>query len=115
MFSDSLNNTIWTLRHAIKKDKAKIWKAVIKELSKSRSNRREVNLSRLSKVTTDNDVIIVPGKILGSGEMTHKLTIWCFGVSETAARKITNAGGKLIAIDKLIEKYPNGQGVRLIG
>lgn len=47
--------------------------------------------------------------------MTHKLTIWCFGVSEAAARKITNAGGKLIAIDKLIEKYPNGKGVRIIG
>jgi len=115
MFSHSINNTIWTLRHALKKDKAKIWKAVIKDLSKSRSNRTEINLSRLSRVTNDNDVIIVPGKILGSGDITHKLTIWCFSISETAARKITNAGGKLIAIDKLIEKYPTGRGIRIIG
>jgi large subunit ribosomal protein L18e len=115
MFPDTLNNTIWTLRNALKKNKVPIWKAVIKELSRSRSNRREVNIGELAHVTNDKEVVIVPGKILGSGEISHKLTVWCFTISEVATRKILDAGGKILPLDSLIKKYPDGKGVRIIG
>jgi large subunit ribosomal protein L18e len=115
MFPDTLNNTIWTLRNALKKNKVPIWKAVIKELSRSRSNRREVNIGELAHVTKDKEVVIVPGKILGSGEISHKLTVWCFTISEVATRKILDAGGKILPLDNLIKKYPDGKGVRIIG
>ena len=115
MFPDTLNNTIWTLRNALKKNKVPIWKAVIKELSRSRSNRREVNIGELAHVTKDKEVVIVPGKILGSGEISHKLTVWCFTISEVATRKILDAGGKILPLDSLIKKYPDSKGVRIIG
>jgi large subunit ribosomal protein L18e len=115
MFPDTLNNTIWTLRNALKKNKVPIWKAVIKELSRSRSNRREVNIGELAHVTKDKEVVIVPGKILGSGEISHRLTVWCFTISEVATRKILDAGGKILPLDSLIKKYPDGKGVRIIG
>ena len=115
MFPDTLNNTIWTLRNALKKNKVPIWKAVIKELSRSRSNRREVNIGELAHVTKDKEVVIVPGKILGSGEISHKLTVWCFTISEVVTRKILDAGGKILPLDSLIKKYPDGKGVRIIG
>jgi len=115
MFPDTLNNTIWTLRNALKKNKVPIWKAVIKELSRSRSNRRELNIGELAHVTKDKEVVIVPGKILGSGEISHKLTVWCFTISEVATRKILDAGGKILPLDSLIKKYPDGKGVRIIG
>lgn len=115
MFPDTLNNTIWTLRNALKKNKVPIWKAVIKELSRSRSKRREVNIGELAHVTKDKEVVIVPGKILGSGEISHKLTVWCFTISEVATRKILDAGGKILPLDSLIKKYPDGKGVRIIG
>jgi large subunit ribosomal protein L18e len=115
MFPDTLNNTIWTLRNALKKNKVPIWKAVIKELSRSRSNRREVNIGELAHVTNDKEVVIVPGKILGSGEISHNLTVWCFTISEVATRKILDAGGKILPLDSLIKKYPDGKGVRRIG
>jgi large subunit ribosomal protein L18e len=115
MFPDTLNNTIWTLRNALKKNRVPIWKAVIKELSRSRSNRKEVNISQLAHVTKDKEVVIVPGKILGSGEISHKLTLWCFNISEAGTRKIIDAGGKILALDSLIKKYPDGKGVRMIG
>lgn len=114
MFPDTLSNTIWILRNALKKNKVPIWKAVLKELSRSRSNRRQVNIGQLAHVTKDKEVVIVPGKILGSGEITHKLTIWCFSISEAAASKVLDAGGKILALDSLIKKYPDGKGVRII-
>jgi large subunit ribosomal protein L18e len=115
MFPDTLNNTIWTLRNARKKNKVPIWKAVIKELSRPRSNRREVNIGQLAHVTKDKEVVIVPGKILGSGEISHRLTVWCFTISEVATRKLLDAGGKILPLDSLIKKYPDGKGVRIIG
>ncbi|HEY9399833.1 MAG TPA: 50S ribosomal protein L18e [Nitrososphaeraceae archaeon] len=115
MFPDTLENTIWTLRNALKKNKVPIWKAVIKQLSRSRSNRREVNIGQLAHVTKDKEVVVVPGKILGSGEISHKLTLWCFTISEVATRKILDAGGKILPLDSLIKKYPDGKGVRIIG
>ena len=115
MFPDTLSNTIWILRNALKKNKVPIWKAVLKELSRSRSNGRQVNISQLAHVTQDKEVVIVPGKILGSGEISHKLTIWCFSISEAAASKVLDAGGKILALDSLIRKYPDGKGVRIIG
>lgn len=111
----AINNTIWTLRGAFKKSKAQIWKALEYELSSRRSNRREVNVGRLSDITKEDDVVIVPGKILGSGVIDHKLTICTFSISEGAAKKILEAGGKIITLDRLIEKYPDGKGVRIIG
>lgn len=57
----------------------------------------------------------MPSKILASGEISHKLTIWCFAISEAATKKILDAGGKILALDNLIKKYPDGKGVRLIG
>ena len=115
MFPDTLSNTIWTLRNALKTNKVPIWKAVLKELSRSRSNRRQVNIGQLAQVTKDKEIVIVPGKILGSGDISHKLTIWCFAISEAATKKILDAGGKILALDNLIKKYPNGKGVRIIG
>ena len=115
MFSESQSSAIWTLRSSLKKEKFPIWKLVIKELSKSRSNRREVNVGRLASVTADNEVVIVPGKILGSGNINHKITVWSSGISVAAANKIITAGGKLIPLEHLIEKYPTGKGVRIIG
>jgi large subunit ribosomal protein L18e len=115
MPNDSLINTIQTLRRALKTEKSAIWKAVLKELSRTRSNRREVNIDRLANVTNENDVVIVPGKILGSGNLSHKLTVWSFDISEVAAKKIIQVGGKLIPLDNLLQKYPSGKGIRIIG
>lgn len=116
MFANSLTgNMVWTLRKAFKKNKSLIWRALEREISKTRSIRREVNISRLSSVTKNGEVIIVPGKILGSGEMDHQLTVCAFSVSDSAAYKITQVGGKIITLNELIDKYPNGRGVRIIG
>ena len=115
LVNTAIDNTIWTLRIAFKKSKAQIWKALEYELLSRRSNRREVNVGRLSDITKEGDVVIVPGKILGSGVIDHKLTICTFSISEGAAKKILESGGKIITLDRLIEKYPDGNGVRIIG
>jgi large subunit ribosomal protein L18e len=68
-----------------------------------------------SKGTKDNDTIVFPGKVLGTGNVPHKITLCSFSISESAATKIIEGGGKLITHSELIEKFPTGKGVILLG
>jgi large subunit ribosomal protein L18e len=107
--------TIWTLRAAFKKNRSRIWKDLERRLSAPRSNKSEVNIGKLANVTKDGETVAIAGKLLGSGSIGHRLTVYALSISEQAANKITQAGGKLISADDLIQKHPKGRGVRIIG
>lgn len=116
MFANTLiDNTIWTLRQAFKTSKAPIWRALEEEFVGPRANRREINVRRLAEVTKSDEIIIVPGKVLGTGALDHKLTLCAFSISESAAGKVLTAGGKIITFEEMIKEYPDGKGVRIIG
>ncbi len=116
MFANTMvDNTSRTLRNAFRDNKAPIWRALKEELAGSRANRREINVRRLAEITKGDEVVIVPGKVLGTGSLGHKLTICAFSISETAAKKVIESGGRVVTFDDLIKRHPNGKGVRIIG
>lgn len=71
----------------------------------------EVNLWKLEKVCSNGDTVIVPGRVLGSGEFTKKITIYALGFSKSAEEKITFAGGKALKLTELKEKV---KGMKII-
>ncbi|MFX0076051.1 MAG: 50S ribosomal protein L18e [Candidatus Hermodarchaeota archaeon] len=95
------------------KTKRKIWRKVSKKLSGPRRERVEANLYRINKKTKENDVIVVPGKVLGLGDIDHKLTIACLEYSKTAQKKIESSGSRLISIEELYESNPEGKNVKV--
>lgn len=95
------------------KTKRRIWKKVSKKISGPRRNRVEANLYRINKKTKNNDVIVIPGKILGIGDLDHKLTIACLSSSKSAKKKIEASGSKLITINELLEQNPKGENVKV--
>ena len=95
------------------KSKRRIWKKVSKKLSGPRRERIEANLYRINKKTKENDVIVVPGKVLGIGEVDHKVTIACLDYSKTARKKIESSGSKLLSIEELFEQNPEGKNVKV--
>jgi len=97
------------------KEKAAIWKIVAKELEKPARRRREVNLSRLSRYLKDGETAVVPGKVLGCGELTKKVTIAAWNFSQSAREKIKKAGGRAITIRQLYAENKNGSKVKIIG
>lgn len=103
------------LKHASSKNDAPIWAKLAEFALKPSSARRVVNLTKISKITKDGDVIVVPGKILGTGKISHKITISSFSISNSAAKKIIEAGGTVSTFGEMIEKYPSGKGVSIIG
>lgn len=116
MFAQTaIDNTIWTLRSAFKKSRAPIWRSLQEELKGPRANRREINISRLAQITKADEVVVIPGKVLGTGSLGHKLTVCAFSMSEGAAKKIIESGGKVVTFDDLIKSYADGKGVRIVG
>jgi large subunit ribosomal protein L18e len=103
------------LKQASVKNDAPIWSKLAKLALKTSSARRVVNLTKINDVTKENDVIVVPGKVLGTGNVLHKVTLSSFSISNSAAKKIIESGGKIISFSEMIEKFPTGKGVSIIG
>lgn len=93
---------------------ATIWKQISKELASSNRNRVAINLSHINRVTNAGDNIVVPGKVLGSGTLTHKLKITAEAFSETAKEKITSTGSQFLSFEELLKSNPSGANVRII-
>jgi large subunit ribosomal protein L18e len=103
------------LRKQSNENKAEIWRDVAERLTKARRRRIAVNLSRLSRYTQKNETAAVPGKVLGSGELVHPITIAAFAFSAEAKKKIATANGKCLSFPDLIKKNPTGSKVKIIG
>ncbi|MEJ2251839.1 MAG: 50S ribosomal protein L18e [Candidatus Lokiarchaeota archaeon] len=97
----------------LRKTKRRIWRKVSRKLSGPRKNRIEANLKRINNKTSENDVIVVPGKILGNGNLDHKITVACLDYSKSAGEKIRNSGSKLITIRELLEENPEGTNIKV--
>ena len=103
------------LKQASTKNDAPIWLKLAKLALKTSSSKRVVNLTKINDVTKEGEVIVIPGKILGTGNVSHKITLSSFSISNSAAKKIIESGGNIISFKEMIEKFPTGKGVRIIG
>ena len=104
-----------TLRGASKKNNAPIWERLADLALKPTRAKRTINLGQLDKFVSDNDVVVVPGKVLGTGSLSHKITLCSFSISTTGAKKITESGGKVLDISQIIKNHPTGKGEKIIG
>lgn len=116
--SKSTNPELIQLIDLLKKEsrekQAGIWLDLAEYLSKSRSQRIAVNLSTISRNTKRADTVVVPGKILGSGSISHPITVASFAASEKAKAKLVAAKAKYVSISELLEKNPKGSNVKII-
>ena len=110
-----LKELIRDLRKKTYEVKKGIWKRIAEELEKPHRKRRIVNLQRINKYTKEDEVVVVPGKVLANGELNHKLTIAAFSFSKQAIKKIEKVGGRAISIRELMDQKPKGDGVKIIG
>ncbi|MEM5797969.1 MAG: 50S ribosomal protein L18e [Candidatus Aenigmatarchaeota archaeon] len=99
----------------LKKREEGIWKALAKELSRPRKNIKKVNVYKIEKFAQKNDFVLVPGILLGAGEIKKPVNIAAYRFSAAAKKKIENAGGVCLSIPELMEKRPKGSGVKIIG
>ena len=115
MVSQIVFHMVKDLKQASKTNEAPIWSRLADLAIKPSSSRRIVNLTRINKITKENDVLFVPGKVLGTGNISHKITLSSFSMSTTAANKIIQTGGSIMTYSDMIKKFPTGKGVIIFG
>jgi len=110
----TLQNLVKDLLILGNKEKAPLWKRLAQDLSRPTRIRRAVNIGRIQRYVRENEIALVPGKVLSEGELTKKVTVAAYQFSEKAKEKI-NKNGKAITIKHLMTENPKGNKVRIIG
>lgn len=98
----------------IKAKKNEKWVEIAGLLSMPRSKRIEVNLNKIDKESKEGDTILVPGKVLSSGDISKKIRIAAISFSLEAEKKLKNKKCEIVRIKEEIEKNPKMQGVKII-
>lgn len=82
---------------AAKENKKEIFSAIAQNLEAPRRKESRINLSKLEKLNAvvDGDIVIIPGKLLGTGILNKKITIYAGDFSKNASLKLNNKVKKL--------------------
>ena len=112
--NEKLQELISSLKKQSIDHKNGVWKRVALELERPTRQHRVVNLSKIEKYSEDNDVVVVPGKLLSGGELTKKVTIIAYNYSQKTLDKISGKAN-VISIEEALKKYPNAKNIKIIG
>jgi large subunit ribosomal protein L18e len=82
-------------------------------VSKPRRGRVSINIYKLERMSKDGERVIVPGKVLSDGKLTHKVKIAALNYSAGAKREIGASGSEMVALDELLKDKAKG-GIRII-
>ena len=72
------------------------------------------NLSQIDKVVKEGEKVFVPGKILSSGELTKKVKLVSWNISEKALEKIKEAKAEFIYLSDEIKTNKDLKGVKIL-
>jgi large subunit ribosomal protein L18e len=92
----------------------KISPEVAKLLAMPRRKRITKNLEEIDKECKDGEKILVPGKVLGSGNLTKKIKIVALSVSKDAEEKIKKAKSEFVSIAEEIKKNQKLNELRIL-
>ena len=110
-----LHELITCLRKESTSSKAALWDRIADDLEKSTRARRVVNINKLARFTKANETIVVPGKVLGSGALSHSIVVAALGFSAGARERIEAAKGKTLSIEQLLKQKPKAKDLKLMG
>ena len=108
-----LKSLIAELKSVSRESGAGVWQDVADRLEKPRRTHAEVNLGRIERYAREDETVIVPGKVLGSGVLEKDVTVAAVDFSGTARKKIDQVGDAM-ALEQAIEENHDGSNVRVI-
>ena len=110
----NLRKLLGSLKRKSNEEDVAIWRDIAKRLERSTRRQAEVNISDINRHTAADETILVPGKVLGSGVLDHKVQVAALNFSQAAVEKIIMAGGECMEILEVVEKNPKGSGIKII-
>ncbi len=110
-----IKRVVIALRRAYREHHARLWRDLMERVHRPKRKRIAVNVSKINRHTRANDVVVVPGKVLGAGSIDHPVVVAALWFSKSAEEKIEKSGGRALTIEQLILERPTGSGIKIIG
>ncbi len=104
-----------SMRKLAKENNSRFWKDIANRLEKSKDRIVEVNVGKISKYAEAGETVIVPGIVLGSGNIDESISVAALYFSETAKKKIIEAGGRTLSIEELMKENAKGSNIKIMG
>lgn len=84
-----------------------LWKGVYGKVAVPARRSVSVGIYKISKYSKENDFVVVPGKVLGTGKLAHKVRIAAVDYSESAEKALRDSGSSIIGIKELYDLTNN--------
>lgn len=94
--------------------KNKSWLKLAHKISGSKKDQPSINLSELDEIAKAGETIVVPGKILASGNITKKLKLVALSISSSALAKLKETKSEYLSIADEIKANPKATGVKIL-
>ncbi|MEK6820379.1 MAG: 50S ribosomal protein L18e [Nanoarchaeota archaeon] len=98
----------------IKAKKNKKWLEIAGILSSPRRKKISVNIDEIDKNSKEGDTIIVPGKVLGTGDINKKIRVAALSFSLGAEKKLKERKCEIVSIEKEIKLNPEAKGIKIL-
>ncbi len=113
--SNELKELIKELKTRSIKEGNTLWKRIANDLEKSNKNWRKVNINKINRYANPKEVVVVPGKILGNGDLTKEVIVYAWKFTKQAKEKIEKNKGKALSLKELLASKHKPSEVKLIG
>lgn len=90
------------------------WIEVAEILSSPTRKKFVINLDQISDGAEDQDIIVVPGKVLSLGEINKKIKISAVGFSENAMQKLKESKIEFNYIKDEIKSNPGAEKIKIL-
>lgn len=91
-----------------------VWKRVREILSGASRREPSVNLYRLSRLTKKGDVVVVPGKLLGVGSLSHPLTVAYVDASKPALLGLKQSQSQAVPLEAFLKDHANEKHIKIV-
>lgn len=109
-----ITDLIAELKAVARANDADIWAELAGQLERPRSSYAEVNLGRIERYAREDETVVVPGKVLGSGTLRKQVTVAAVDFSRSAESKIDQVG-EACHLEEVLDRHPDGSNLRVIG
>jgi large subunit ribosomal protein L18e len=110
-----IDSALAAAKAAARSSKKPVYRRAVRMLSKRVNRLVEVNVGKLDAISAEGGILLVPGKVLGEGDVSKELHVGAVAFTGSAIQKISAAGGEALLIKDFVAKYEEGKGVLLVG
>lgn len=98
----------------LKAKKLTAWLKLANMISVPRRLQSSVNLDEIEKQTKEGDTVLIPGKVLGSGEVSKKIRIVALGFSKQAREKLKKNKCEIVSVLEEAKVNPKAHGIKVM-